>query len=1184
MAAQWHYGQGEEQHGPVPLEELKQLVASGQVQPTDMVWNAAMPDWLPAGDVEELFPKQKTASERAAAEPVPEPSPSGSSRQPSDAAAAIRKPLSSHRNVVGIAALCAVLIIVVASVYIFGSRKHLDKTAGKGVTKQEQSEELPENVENAMATLTTNPADPDANLAVGRYHCFRKGDWDKGLPMLAQGSDASLKELATADLRKPTAPEEQMKLGDGWWDFAGNKLILTFKGSEQRGAYWYRKAVVAGSTRKAEIEEKVAAIQHVPDGFEVIKRHVGSIPDKDSYEVRCTHLSLEVTKTGKKDPQKPRTLGLGIAGLELKGARRLDLKVKSSPDLEGESGNKRNKNVFAGFMVDYQTAEGYAKRVALCLTAFSKERDVNTPGWGKKSVPDDYVDLGRKDSYQLDLQKWAPPGWTGQVWFGVVLQQHKPNMFLKAAIVPQVASQGTGSSKQKIAQKPVEQVAPTPVEPATTAIAQAENKSDGGKQSAGSSAVVPGASATNAGMRKWTRSTNGKEFEAEFVRYTPGVGVVLKLPNGNEITVKLVGLSEEDSKYVKQTTESQGKAEPKEGGEQKVTEQPESATKPVPRNGPRDKGWTNRHLEINERVKQGHVDLVFIGDGITRQWESKGNEVWNQYYGNRNAVNLGISGDRTQHVLWRLQNGNLDGISPRLAVLMIGSNNSLINPPEEVAAGVKAIVAEIHARVPTTKVLVLAIFPRGPNNEDPKRQANIKANAIIAEQVAGDPLVQFLDIGPKFVKADGVLTEELMMPNLANFKDAAAYKVWAEAIEPIVAKELGEQKVAEQPAPTTNAEMRKWTKKDGTTIEASYVGYEHRSPSGGTKGSQIVTLQKQDGTTITMHLGTLSLDDLAYVGQILTSQGKKVPPSWLNPKSEAQPEPVKPEIAAKEQPAPQPEEPAMVTPDYLPHKVGALAHYTIYMYTKPDAGIGMDHDFAFADGGVVEHTIVRAWMIQNGEKGKSQWLNKRQADMSHRIRNDFVETGSVLEGAGFVWEPTLKIGAKVGDKWDGESAPKFVTHYSVIEFGSYTLPINGKNYTTVTIREDDAAGTRYNRYAKGIGLIHREIRRKGDDKVVGEWKLDDTGGNLTTSELKFFDGDGKEASNKGSSSDGNRSNTSLGSGYTLSHPEHSDDPGTERAIQNLRDSGRYTPERAQMIRRMGEVSREMDEKQRRTMP
>ena len=112
------------------------------------------------------------------------------------------------------------------------------------------------------------------------------------------------------------------------------------------------------------------------------------------------------------------------------------------------------------------------------------------------------------------------------------------------------------------------------------------------------------------------------------------------------------------------------------------------AIRPVPREG----GWMKRHESMNERVAKGNVDIVFIGDSITQGWEGRGKNVWAKFYGGRNAVNLGIGGDRTQHVIWRLQNGNLKGISPKAAVIMIGTNNSGSNSPEQIAEGVTEIV------------------------------------------------------------------------------------------------------------------------------------------------------------------------------------------------------------------------------------------------------------------------------------------------------------------------------------------------------------------------------------------------------------------------------------------------------------------------------------------------------------
>lgn len=212
---------------------------------------------------------------------------------------------------------------------------------------------------------------------------------------------------------------------------------------------------------------------------------------------------------------------------------------------------------------------------------------------------------------------------------------------------------------------------------------------------------------------------------------------------------------------------------------------PNAAVVPVPRN---DKWWVNRHESMNARVKQGNVDLILIGDSITHGWENAGKGVWDEFYGKRNAVNLGIGGDRTQHVLWRLDNGNIDGISPKLAVLMIGTNNSGDNTPEEIAAGVKAIVEKLRTKLPQTKVLILAIFPRGTNNDDPRRQVNMKANAIIAKLADGN-MIRYLDFGPKFLTEDGTLAKEVM-PDLLHL-NAASYRTWAESIEPVVAEVVG---------------------------------------------------------------------------------------------------------------------------------------------------------------------------------------------------------------------------------------------------------------------------------------------------------------------------------------------------------------------------------------------------------
>ena len=215
--------------------------------------------------------------------------------------------------------------------------------------------------------------------------------------------------------------------------------------------------------------------------------------------------------------------------------------------------------------------------------------------------------------------------------------------------------------------------------------------------------------------------------------------------------------------------------------------QENDAIQPVPR----DANWMKRHDSFNARVKEGNVDLLFIGDSITQGWEGAGKAVWSEKYGKRNAVNLGIGGDRTQHVLWRLDNGNIDGIKPKLAVLMIGTNNSGQNTSEQVAEGIIAIVTKLRDKLPETKVLILAVFPRGADDNDTKRKLNEGANQIVAKLADGKN-IEYLDIGPKFLDDKGGLSKEVM-PDLLHL-NPASYQTWADAIEPHVARMMGETK------------------------------------------------------------------------------------------------------------------------------------------------------------------------------------------------------------------------------------------------------------------------------------------------------------------------------------------------------------------------------------------------------
>ncbi|HUO10400.1 MAG TPA: GDSL-type esterase/lipase family protein [Phycisphaerae bacterium] len=224
----------------------------------------------------------------------------------------------------------------------------------------------------------------------------------------------------------------------------------------------------------------------------------------------------------------------------------------------------------------------------------------------------------------------------------------------------------------------------------------------------------------------------------------------------------------------------------------------EQADQPLPRldtrTGQPNKGWMKHHDGLVEQAKKGGIDLYFEGDSITDFWTPNlnnhmvtGLEVWNKEFGGWNPGDFGVAGDRTEHVLWRLDNGELDGVKPKAIVLMIGTNNCKTNAPEETAAGVAAIVNKLKEKEPQAKILLLAIFPRGPKPDDQWRQVNDQVNAIIAKEDFG-PQVKYLDIGEKFLQADGTLTREIMTDYL--HPSPKGYQIWADAIKPVLTEWL----------------------------------------------------------------------------------------------------------------------------------------------------------------------------------------------------------------------------------------------------------------------------------------------------------------------------------------------------------------------------------------------------------
>ena len=197
-------------------------------------------------------------------------------------------------------------------------------------------------------------------------------------------------------------------------------------------------------------------------------------------------------------------------------------------------------------------------------------------------------------------------------------------------------------------------------------------------------------------------------------------------------------------------------------------------------------GFIASHEKFVNIAKQGKAQLVFLGDSITAGWAGNGKEVWAKAFTQYTPANFGIGGDRTQHVLWRIQNGELEIIKPKAVVLMIGTNNSGSDSAEGIAKGVTVIVETIRAKQPQAKILLLAVFPRGEKaSPNPGRDKLKQVNSLIAKLDDGKN-VFFLDIGDKFMQPDGSLTKEIM-PDFLHLSPAG-YQIWADAIGPKLAE------------------------------------------------------------------------------------------------------------------------------------------------------------------------------------------------------------------------------------------------------------------------------------------------------------------------------------------------------------------------------------------------------------
>ena len=219
-------------------------------------------------------------------------------------------------------------------------------------------------------------------------------------------------------------------------------------------------------------------------------------------------------------------------------------------------------------------------------------------------------------------------------------------------------------------------------------------------------------------------------------------------------------------------------------GEKTPEAQPAKKSPAVTPQGRIVQWWFARHAEKIGEMSKGDIDLLMVGDSITHNFESVGAKVWKKYFEPRKAINLGFGGDRTQHVLWRLDHSPRLKKAPRGAVVLIGTNNICwgSDTPRVAAGGVRAVARKLNELYPEMKILVLGVFPRRRQPDHPHRKEINELNSYLPGLLEDLENVKFLDIGPRFLDKKGFLSKE-MMPDTTHPSEKG-HEIWAMAIEP----------------------------------------------------------------------------------------------------------------------------------------------------------------------------------------------------------------------------------------------------------------------------------------------------------------------------------------------------------------------------------------------------------------
>ena len=190
--------------------------------------------------------------------------------------------------------------------------------------------------------------------------------------------------------------------------------------------------------------------------------------------------------------------------------------------------------------------------------------------------------------------------------------------------------------------------------------------------------------------------------------------------------------------------------------------------------------WNAINKDKTALAAKGNIDVLFLGDSITEGWPKS---EWDSHFSQYKAANFGIGGDHTGNVLWRLQNGGMDKLRPKVVVLLIGTNNFGLcgEGPDQVYNGIASVVSSLRQLYPDAKILLNAVLPVEPNPDHPRRLNVVKVNRDVAKLDDGKH-VFFRDYGPKFVQADGTISPRIM-PDYLHLSEQG-YRIWGDAMLP----------------------------------------------------------------------------------------------------------------------------------------------------------------------------------------------------------------------------------------------------------------------------------------------------------------------------------------------------------------------------------------------------------------